>query len=70
MSTSKMLPNGQVYYTREKRHGMKNKPARRPTKKARRRWRREVRRLGMTPEQYRKYLISHYWFMIRLSGQW
>ena len=70
MSASKLLPNGQVYYTREKRHGMPNKPARRPTKKARRRWRREVKRMGMTPEQYQKWLLKRNWWEIRLSGQW
>ena len=65
-----MLPNGQVYFKREKLHGRRrDAPARMPSKKQRRRWRRMLKRKHMSAEQYQRKLSRNRWWQIRYSGQ-
>lgn len=69
MREAKQLPNGQTYYRREKTPGMPCVPARMPSKKQVKRWRRMIRRKGMTPGQYIEWLQRKRWWKIRYSGQ-
>lgn len=63
------LPNGQVYFKREKRQGRRNLPARMPSKKQCRRWRRMLKRMHMSAEEYQRKLSHNRWWQIRYSGQ-
>lgn len=63
------LANGQTYYKCEKRQGMNNLPVRMPSKKQRRRWRRMLKRMHLTAEEYQRKLSVHRWWKIRYSGQ-
>lgn len=63
------LPNGQLYFKREVRHGMRTLPARMPSKKQRRRWRRMLRRMGTTAHEYERQLAARRRGRVLYSGQ-
>ena len=63
------LPNGQIYFKAEKRHGMRTLSARMPSRKQRRRWRRMLRRMGMSAYEYERFLALRHRGRVLFSGQ-
>ena len=64
-----VMANGQVYYRSEKRHGMPRTHARRPSKKQVRKWRRTLRRLGVSAEEYQRMLSCRAWYRFSVLGR-
>lgn len=69
MRHSGRLPNGQIYFKREKRQGRRNLPARMPSKKQCKRWRRMLKRMHMSAEEYQRRRAYDRWRQYRYSEQ-
>ena len=63
------LPNGQIYFKREKRQGRRDLPARMPSKKQCKRWRRMLKRMHMSAEEYQRMISYNRWRQVSYSGQ-